>query len=390
MAIAASTSDPAHMARARRNTICLCMIVKNEARVIERCLASVRDLIDHWVITDTGSDDGTQDLIRAALAGIPGELHEEPFIDFGQSRTRNIRLAHGAADYLLLVDADMVVRRDAPLEALGADAYLLRHSGPCEYRINRLVRGDIAWRYEGATHEYLVCDQPHRVENLDALVIDHFADGGSRSDKFERDERLLRAAVRADPGDSRSVFYLAQTLRDLRKSEESITWYRRRAEMGGWEEEIYYSLLQAGIQRADDGDWPRAMDCLLRAWEARPTRLEACYQLVSRLRAAGRHMVAHQFVRDVFDQPQPADVLFVEPWVYHWGLLFEYSITSYYAGDPANSVEACDRLLAMPDLPEAVRRQTETNRRFGAQLLPDARPPHARSPRISAADAAVG
>ena len=94
------------------------MIVKNEARVIERCLASVRPLIDSWVITDTGSTDGTQDLIREALDGVPGELREEPWVDFGHNRTRNIQHARGKADFLLTVDADHVLRQDAPLPRL--------------------------------------------------------------------------------------------------------------------------------------------------------------------------------------------------------------------------------------------------------------------------------
>ncbi len=96
----------------RKPTICLCMIVKDEAKVIERCLGSVRDLIDTWVISDTGSTDGTQELIRRALDGIPGELHEEPWTNFGHNRTLNIRHARGKADYLLLIDADMVVRQE--------------------------------------------------------------------------------------------------------------------------------------------------------------------------------------------------------------------------------------------------------------------------------------
>lgn len=90
------------------------MIVRNESRVIERCLGSVRHLIDTWVISDTGSTDGTQDLIRTALAGVPGELHDDPWVDFGHNRTRNIRHARGKADFLLTVDADHVLRQDAP------------------------------------------------------------------------------------------------------------------------------------------------------------------------------------------------------------------------------------------------------------------------------------
>ncbi len=55
--------------------------------------------------------------------------------------------------------------------------------------------------------------------------------------------------------------------------------------------------------------------------------------------------------------------------MYRWGLLFEFSITSYWVGDPAASLRACDRLLAMPDLPDAYRRQTVTNRGFAERRL---------------------
>ncbi|MEU6879372.1 glycosyltransferase [Streptomyces sp. NPDC046712] len=350
-------------------SICLCMIVKNEARVIERCLASVRDLVDTWVISDTGSTDGTQDLIRAALSGIPGELYEEPWTDFGHNRSLNIRHARGRADYLLLLDADHVVRRDGPLPPLTADAYLLRHGGALEYRIKRLVRGGLPWRYEGVTHEYLTADQDHVEENLDALVVEDHADGGSRHDKFERDARLLSAELERDPANTRTVFYLAQTMRDMGRTGEAIDLYERRARMGGWAEEVYCALLQSGVLRAEAGDWPSAADTLSRAWESRPERLEACYELAARLRRMNRHHSAHAIVSATVDREPPDDILFTQPWVYRWGLLFEFSITAYWVGDLVGSLAACDRLLAMPDLPEEYRRQTVKNREFAVRGL---------------------
>ena len=54
--------------------ICLNMIVKNEAHVIRRGLDTVKPFIHHWVIVDTGSTDGTQEIIREHLKDIPGEL----------------------------------------------------------------------------------------------------------------------------------------------------------------------------------------------------------------------------------------------------------------------------------------------------------------------------
>jgi glycosyltransferase involved in cell wall biosynthesis len=371
----AGTSLRHDVGAARDATICLCMIVKNEAQVIERCLESVRDLIDYWVISDTGSSDSTRELIRSALRGIPGELHDDAWVNFGHNRTLNIQRAYGMADYLLLVDADMVVKVEGRLPALTADSYLIRHLGETEYRVKRLVRGDIPWRYEGVTHEFLTSGGPDTEADLDAISVEHFGDGGSRADKFERDERLLSAELDRDHSNPRTVFYLAQTCRDLAQihrdpdqARRAIGLYERRARMGGWDEEIYYSLLQAGMLKAESGDWPAAMDTLVRAWEARPQRLEACYQLASRLRLAGRYRTALAFARAGLGQPMPADRLFVQPWVYQWGLLFEYSIATYWTGDGRASLEACDRLLALPSLPDTYREQTWANRAFAAQL----------------------
>ena len=77
--------------------------------------------------------------------------------------------------------------------------------------------------------------------------------------------------------------------------------------------------------------------------------------------------------------------------MYRWGLLFEFSITAYWVGDFAASVEACDRLLALPDLPDAVRRQTMANREFSAPLAAAVPRPSnpARRPKASRAGKAA-
>src|SRR3990167_6567765 len=81
-----------HAAAGVRSNVCLNMIVKNEAHVIERCLESVLPLIDSWVILDTGSTDGTQDVIRNFFAqrGIPGELFESPWVNFAHNRNQGL------------------------------------------------------------------------------------------------------------------------------------------------------------------------------------------------------------------------------------------------------------------------------------------------------------
>ena len=112
------------------------------------------------------------------------------------------------------------------------------------------------------------------------------------------------------------------------------------------------------------GDWPRAVDAFLTAWEQRPARLEAVHDLAVGLRERGLHHAAHQFTRLVANLrplPVPDDLLFVAPWIYEWGMLFEYSITAYWCGEWDASIRACKRLLAIESLPEPHRRQTRAN-----------------------------
>src|SRR3954465_13844076 len=350
------------------------MIVKDEAGGIERCLGSVRDLIDAWVICDTGSTDGTQQLIAAALEGVPGELHERPWVDFGHNRTEALQLARGRADYLLLLDADWTFEADpGALEGLSADVYLVRHvhnpDGGFELFNRHLVRGDIDWRYVGAAHEYIEADQPTSEARLEGARITNWADGGvGRERRWRRDVELLETDLMRDPGNLRSLFYLAQTHRDLGETARAIELYERRASLGGWDEEVYYSLYQAGVLRIAD-EWPAAALALMRAWEKRPMRAEALYQLVRGLRERDLHQAAYALARRGIRIEQPDDILFVEPWVYRWGLLFEFSISAYWVGRPRSALTACDRLLKLPDLPENHREQTIKNREFCLQAV---------------------
>ena len=132
------------------------MIVKNEAHVIKRCLGSVKPWIDHWTIVDTGSNDGTQSLVREVLCDIPGSLFERPWIDFSVNRSESIALASPFSDYLLIIDADdtLEVESKFAFPLLSRDAYTLTvHDAGHLYRRLHIIRTSLPWRYEGVLHQ---------------------------------------------------------------------------------------------------------------------------------------------------------------------------------------------------------------------------------------------
>ena len=77
----------------RKPKVCLNMIVKNENRIIERCLESTKPLIDYWIIVDTGSTDGAQEIIKEFMKDIPGEFYERPWVNLEHNRNETLHLA---------------------------------------------------------------------------------------------------------------------------------------------------------------------------------------------------------------------------------------------------------------------------------------------------------
>ncbi|HYH82369.1 MAG TPA: glycosyltransferase [Longimicrobium sp.] len=352
-------------------TVCLSMIVKDEAPVIRRCLDSVKALIDHWVIVDTGSSDDTREIVRAHLAGLPGELAERPWVDFAHNRSEALALARGRADYVLVIDADEVLETDPGfrLPRLEADSYNLemRYAG-CTYLRKQLVRDALPWRYEGVLHEYIHCDQARTEAFLPGIRTVPHRDGARARDPgtYRRDAEVLERALRADPGNARYAFYLAQSWRDAGEPGRALEAYRRRAAMGGWAEEVWFSLYQAAQLLERTGrPWPETMQAYLDAWEAMPDRAGPLYRVGLHHSRHGRHALANLFFSRALQIPLPGpERLFVERAVYDHFLPLEHAVSCYYVGRHAEAVDTNNRLLRHPTLPPAMVDRVIENRRF--------------------------
>ena len=214
--------------------ITVAMIVKNESRIIERCLDSVVGLADGVIVIDTGSTDDTLGVITAWAAEHPDiqvQKYSRPWVDFAWNRTELVERARQDVNqegYLLLLDADHVVEGDLSGLDEAYDAYMVELPGAMSYRMPYLVRASVPWRYVSPTHEYITSDEPFIRGNIDSLRILHYGDGGTRHEKFERDLALLEKSYAEDPNNDRTAFYLAETLKNSGQVERAIELYRHR------------------------------------------------------------------------------------------------------------------------------------------------------------------
>lgn len=333
------------------------MIVRNEAAVIRRCLESVKPFIDHWTICDTGSSDGTQHVVEDALAGIPGELHEVPWVNFGHNRTQSLNLARGQADYHLLIDADMTLNTPADFRsALTADAYLVRYSGPLDYWVERVVSDRHGWEFVGPAHEYIRSGTGTTRARLGGVTVTHHGDGGCQRGKIERYLNLLREGLEKEPDNSRYAFYIAESYRDLGNMAQAMEWYEKRCGMGGWDEEQWYSLYQAARSQHRLGvAWPLVLEAYLRAYAFRPTRIEPLHHVARFYRENEQYQLAYLFSRPALEMPYPDDTLFIEKPVYEYELPLEHARCCRALGRHEEADHTCGLLLGRTDLPEAAR-----------------------------------
>ena len=382
---------------ADRKTIGLCMIVKNESKVILRCLESVRPLVDYVLIEDTGSTDGTQTIIREWLdrAGLPGEVYDEPWRDFAYNRSHALaRLRNNKnVDYALIIDADDVLELPPgfKMPRLKADSYTLEiwHK-ELRYWRTQLVRNALPWRYEGVLHEFLSCPvgpdnrrtfpEERSQQRLPGVRIRMSEEGARRqisaSERYRRDAAVLESALATETDPfliSRYTFYLAQSYRDCREREKALVNYLKRAELGNWDQEVFISLYQAANLKADLGyDAEDVLATYLRAHNVRKDRAEALHGAARYCRVKERFEQGYKFAQRALAMKAPTDGLNLEQWVYDYGVLDEYAVNAYWTDKYAECVNACDRLLSEGRLPREMHDRVLKNKASAVGKLREA------------------
>ena len=366
--------------------LCLNMIVKNESKIILRLLQSVAPIIDSYCICDTGSTDNTVEIIEYYFhqQGIPGKIVREPFRDFGYNRTFALKQCENLpnADYILLLDADMILRINPnipPVElkrGLRDHAYFLFQGTESFYYKNlRIVKNNEKMEYWGVTHEYVNCPD-HFVyqifERNDLFIID-VGDGGSKGDKYTRDIALLKKGLEEKPNNDRYTFYLANSYRDNGELDNAIDTFKKRIDIGGWFEEVWHSYYSIGDCYSKKGDMSNAIYYWMEAYNFFPARIENLYEIITYYRQNQKYNLAYQFYVIAANERKKIkvlDYLFLKKDIYDYKLDYELTIMGYYCKlNHTNLAKTSMKVVAYPFLDDNTYKNVLSNYKFYVSTL---------------------
>jgi glycosyltransferase involved in cell wall biosynthesis len=323
----------------KQKRVILLSMIKNESRIIKRCIESTLSIADGICICDTGSTDNTVELLTEYLKttlSIPGRIYTGDthlWKNFGYNRSQSFLAAVDYCKslgwdpehtYALVLDADMELKvmPNFDKNSLASIGYkMIQKSHSLEYYNTRFMKLSHPWSCVGVTHEYWDGGNTDTL-NMDQIYISDIGDGGCKADKFERDVRLLEQGLIDSPNNPRYLFYLAQSYKDNQQIDKSIELYKRRIDAGGWGEEVWYSMYMIMKLYSQKKQFIDMEYWGLKAYEYRKERSENLLFLVRHFRDHRQYYKAWHYYQLGSVIPKPNDLLFIETDVYE--RLFDY------------------------------------------------------------------
>jgi tetratricopeptide (TPR) repeat protein len=366
----------------KKITLCLNMIVKNESKIIKRLLDSVINIIDTYCICDTGSTDDTCEIIEEYFKGknILGKIVKEPFKNFEYNRTFAMKSCYGMSDYILLLDADMILNvYNFDKQKLDKVAYhILQGNDAFFYQNIRIVKNIEDIKYIGVTHEYLSYPNisPLGQFNKNELFITDIGDGGSKSDKYERDIRLLTEDLKNNPKNSRTVFYLANSYFCISDFKNAIHYYELRIKLGDWEQEVWYSYYRIGLCYQSMNKMEKAVYSWLQGFNFFPERLENLYEIIKHYRIIGQYklfMLYYNIAKQILSKIETKQIditkyLFLQNDIYEYKIYDEYLIVAFYVSNDKTEYNKLFKLLLNNKLVNT-KHQILSNHKFYAESM---------------------
>lgn len=299
------------------NLLHLCIMVKNAGPQFRDMLNHNFHIFDKWTILDTGSNDETISIIKEVLVGKKeGNLYEEPFINFRDSRNRLLDLAGDECKFILMLDDTYNVEGDLRgfLNEIRSDQYsssftLFINSYDSKYGSNRIIKSESGLRYIHKIHEVI-----NDTNNINIIVPEnacyindkHYESMEKRTlDRKQLDLKLLYEEVEENPNDPRAYYYLAQTYNLLKDYEKAFFYFMKRCEFtnsGFIQERIDAAFEAARIANFNlNKPWAECEELYLKAFKIDESRPDSIYFIGAHYYLENNYKEAHKYFKKAFE-----------------------------------------------------------------------------------------
>ena len=319
------------------------MIKDEEKTICETLKPFVDSGYKKYYIYDTGSTDNTIEVVSKFLSDneVDFIIGEEPFINFSESRNRLIDLVKinfPTYKFFIMLDCEWYIVNANKLLVYcneisdeDFDHYSIDvHSGNV-FGHYRLFRMSGSSRFSGPVHEYVTNGTSRKLPNDVYFNYSPSEYGCEKSKKrHSRDLTIIENFLETNR-DPRYVFYLAQTYECLGEKEKALKYYNERYEMkSGFSEERYISLLRSGKILTGLNVWPMALECYLKAYSIRPSRIESLVYIAKHYDSNELYLKYH-YSKLACEAVYPYnDMLFIENYMYNYERWNQLSISAWY------------------------------------------------------------
>lgn len=268
-------------------TVSLCMIVKNEQQVLQRCIESIKDFTDEIIIVDTGSTDLTKEIAQKY-----GSVYDFKWCD-DFSKARNFAFSKAKSDYIMWLDADDVIKKESLDKLLNwkktqnsneIDVVMMPYHLDIDengnsnfiYYRERILKNKAGFIWQGAVHE---CIQPTgKIVYLDIPVEHHKEKESKLSD---RNLKIYQKQLKKDGTlDARSKFYYARELMTHKMFEKAVNMFEGFInDENGWIENKIEALRNLSYCFMMQNQIENAKKSLLNAFLLDEPRAEICCDL---------------------------------------------------------------------------------------------------------------
>ncbi|MGG4107877.1 glycosyltransferase family 2 protein [Paenibacillus sp. FSL W8-0187] len=216
--------------------ISACILVRDEEKVIDRCIVSLINVVREIIVVDTGSTDDTVNLVQKYPVKLLSFQWANNFSD-----ARNFAIQHAKQPFVFMIDADEVlgeesicslrefIKKKPTVPATVTISSIINEQKSVSSNITRIFPNNACYRYRGAIHEQL-CFQGRALETTRYSNVKLLHDGYQKAkiqnkSKIERNIMLLQEQLKIEPDSVYFRFQIGQTLFVDQKYKEAVLYF---------------------------------------------------------------------------------------------------------------------------------------------------------------------